>query len=119
MPEVLNLFGASWHSYVLEPHPVGTVFKPVGAVYVLCRKKPRRWEVFCVGETHSLRESFNFEDCDAFDRLEDATHIGVLENGYEQDRGFIVRDLQSRLRQPFIERVPGPEDFLQLRIAAE
>lgn len=119
MPEVLNLIGASWHSYILEPHPVGTVFEPIGAVYVLCRRKPRRWEVLCVGETRSLQESFNIEDYDASDLLQDATHIGVFLTRNEEDRGAIVSDLQSGLRPWFNERAANAENFPQFHIAAQ
>lgn len=122
MPEVLNLFGASWRSYVLEPCPVGTIFKPICAVYVLCRREPRRWEVLCVGETHSLHERFNFDDGShyAVDRsiLQDASHIGVLPTRSEEDRQAIVSDLQAGLRPGFDEHLPVDEDSRHIHAAA-
>ena len=123
MPEVLNLFGASWRSYVLEPCPVGTIFKPICAVYVLCRREPRWWCVFCVDETHSLYESFNIDDAshDALDRsiLQDATHIGVLQTRSDEERHAIVSDLRAGLRLGFDEHMPFAEDLRHIRAAAE
>jgi len=102
--------GGSGRRYVFDVYPWndldvprGTVFAPVGAVYLVLRKTARiqagyDYEVLYVGQTANMTGRFDdHHKQTCFDRNA-RTHIGILRCGQERDRLAIEADLLNRYK---------------------
>ncbi len=102
--------GGSGRRYVFDVYPWndldvprGTVFAPVGAVYLVLKKTGQiqagyDYDVLYIGQTANLTGHFDDHHKQAcFDRNA-RTHIGVLRCSQERDRLAIEADLLNRYK---------------------
>nr|WP_320050263.1 hypothetical protein [uncultured Desulfuromonas sp.] len=86
--------GKSGQEYTFNVYPWGTLFKPLGGIYLVLKKLPNgNYDVIYVGQTGDFSERFDAhhkQHC--FDR-NGKTHIGIHQEGSEQRRLFKEADL--------------------------
>lgn len=91
--------GISGTQYEFDVYLWGTQFKPVGAVYIVLKKKPTgNYDLLYVGQTGDLSERFdNHHKKPCFDR-NGKTHIGVRVESSEKRRLSIEADLTAKYK---------------------
>lgn len=91
--------GISGAQYVFDVYLWGTQFNPVGAVYIILKKKSDgNYDLLYVGQTGDLSERFDaHHKKPCFDR-NGKSHIGVRVESSEKQRLAIEADLTAKYK---------------------
>ena len=98
----LNWAGKSGNLYAFNVYKLGTEFKPLSGVYLLCRQiSASQFEAIYVGETKSFYDRLNTSPVnhDGFKRASKIgfTHIAVMQCAGDAQRLAIETDLRHGL----------------------
>jgi len=87
------LEGCSGKTYDFDIYPIDTIFKALGAIYFISKRKDRNHEKIYLGITEDLSTRFvNHHKQDCFDK-HDANCISVHLNQSETERESIEKDI--------------------------
>lgn len=97
--------GTSQNTYTFETHPIGTKFRDISGIYIMCSLAQNdRWKALYVGETESFfnRLVQGVASHEGYGRAYamGMTHIGVMFEGNSRQRLAIETDLRHGLRPP-------------------